>query len=223
VIRVGSNPLADNADQAQDNRARLAASGTLAVNLMSLPGAGKTTLLCRTIADLGRRFPIAAVVGDLQTDDDVERLQSAGARTAQVDSGKGGPLTAATLKAAIDALPLAPGGLLLIENVGDLVATAGVDLGETVKVVVLSTTEGEDKPRKYPDALAVADLLLLNKSDLLPHLEFDVGRCLAAALRVNPHLQTLVVSAETGDGMAAFYAWIEARVGFARSQAVTQG
>jgi hydrogenase nickel incorporation protein HypB len=113
---------------------------------------------------------------------------------------------------ALDELALDPDGLLFIENVGNLICPAGFDLGEAHKVVVLSVTEGEDKPLKYPDMFAAADLMLLNKSDLLPHLDFDVGACLAHALRVNPNLQTLVVSARTGEGMAALYAWIESRV-----------
>jgi len=111
---------------------------------------------------------------------------------------------------AVETLKPAPGSTLFIENVGNLVCPAAFDLGEAHKVVVLSVTEGEDKPLKYPDMFAAADLMLLNKSDLLPHLDFDVSACLANALRVNPRLRTLIVSARTGEGMAAFYAWIEA-------------
>ena len=190
---------------------------------MSSPGSGKTTLLCRAIADLGNRFPIAVVEGDQQTDNDARRIREAGARAVQVNTGKGCHLEADMVGQAVAALELQPGGLLFIENVGNLVCPAGFDLGEAHKVVVLSVTEGEDKPLKYPDMFAVADLLLLNKSDLLPHLKFDVGKCLAAALKVNPHLQTLVVSAETGEGMAAFYAWIEARAAMARATAAAEG
>ena len=113
---------------------------------------------------------------------------------------------------ALDHLSLAPGGLLFIENVGNLVCPAAFDLGEAHKVVVLSVTEGEDKPIKYPDMFAASDLMLLNKVDLLPHLEFDVDACVAAALRVNPRIQVLTISSQTGEGLAAFYAWIEARV-----------
>ena len=220
VIRVERDILAKNNDLARQNRSRLAATGTLALNVMSSPGSGKTTLLCRAIADLGSRFPIAVVEGDQQTDNDARRIREAGARAVQVNTGKGCHLEADMVGQAVAALELQPGGLLFIENVGNLVCPAGFDLGEAHKVVVLSVTEGEDKPLKYPDMFAVADLLLLNKSDLLPHLKFDVGKCLAAALKVNPHLQTLVVSAETGEGLAAFYAWIEARAALSRAAAV---
>ena len=223
VIRVERDILAKNNDLARQNRSRLAATGTLALNVMSSPGSGKTTLLCRAIADLGSRFPIAVVEGDQQTDNDARRIREAGARAVQVNTGKGCHLEADMVGQAVAALELQPGGLLFIENVGNLVCPAGFDLGEAHKVVVLSVTEGEDKPLKYPDMFAVADLLLLNKSDLLPHLKFDVGKCLAAALKVNPHLQTLVVSAETGEGMAAFYAWIEARAAMARATAAAEG
>ena len=223
MIRVERDILAKNNDLARQNRSRLAATGTLALNVMSSPGSGKTTLLCRAIADLGSRFPIAVVEGDQQTDNDARRIREAGARAVQVNTGKGCHLEADMVGQAVAALELQPGGLLFIENVGNLVCPAGFDLGEAHKVVVLSVTEGEDKPLKYPDMFAVADLLLLNKSDLLPHLKFDVGKCLAAALKVNPHLQTLVVSAETGEGMAAFYAWIEARAAMARATAAAEG
>jgi len=220
VIRIERDILARNNDAARQNRARLAATGTLALNLMSSPGSGKTTLLVRAIDDLKARFPIAVVEGDQQTDNDAARIRATGARAVQINTGKGCHLEAGMVGAALDDLRLEPGGLLFIENVGNLVCPAGFDLGEAHKVVVLSVTEGEDKPLKYPDMFAVADLLLLNKADLLPHLKFDVGKCLAAALTVNPHLQTLVVSAETGEGMAAFYAWIEARAALSRAAAV---
>lgn len=222
VIRIERDILAKNNDAALQNRARLAATGTLALNLMSSPGSGKTTLLVRTIEDLKARFSIAVIEGDQQTDNDAERIRATGARAVQINTGKGCHLEAGMIGAALDDIQAEPGGLLFIENVGNLVCPAGFDLGEAHKVVVLSVTEGEDKPLKYPDMFAVADLLLLNKADLLPHLKFDVGKCLAAALRVNPHLQTLVVSAETGEGMAAFYAWIEARATLSRTAAVVR-
>jgi len=222
VIRIERDILARNNDAARQNRVRLAATGTLALNLMSSPGSGKTTLLVRTIEDLKAKFPIAVIEGDQQTDNDAERIRATGARAVQINTGKGCHLEAGMVGAALDDIKAEPGGLLFIENVGNLVCPAGFDLGEAHKVVVLSVTEGEDKPQKYPDMFAVADLLLLNKADLLPHLRFDVGKCLAAALRVNPHLQTLVVSAETGEGMAAFYAWIEARASLSRAAAVAR-
>ncbi|PKR90829.1 hydrogenase accessory protein HypB [Pleomorphomonas diazotrophica] len=222
VIRIERDVLAKNNDAARQNRARLAATGTLALNLMSSPGSGKTTLLVRAIEDLKAKFPIAVIEGDQQTDNDAERIRATGVRAIQINTGRGCHLEAGMVGTALDDIKAEPGGLLFIENVGNLVCPAGFDLGEAHKVVVLSVTEGEDKPLKYPDMFAVADLLLLNKADLLPHLKFDVGRCLAAALTVNPHLQTLVVSAETGEGMAAFYAWIEARAALSRAAAVVR-
>jgi hydrogenase nickel incorporation protein HypB len=129
----------------------------------------------------------------------------------QINTGKGCHLDAHMVGHALDLLSLPPEGLLFIENVGNLVCPAAFDLGEACKIVLLSVTEGEDKPLKYPDMFAAAELMLLNKADLLPHLDFDVDACLAAALRVNPRLQILTISARTGQGLAAFYAWIAGR------------
>jgi hydrogenase nickel incorporation protein HypB len=157
------------------------------------------------------------IEGDQQTSRDAERIRETGVPAVQVNTGKGCHLDAHMVGHALDDLPLAPGGLLFIENVGNLVCPAAFDLGEAHKVVVLSVTEGEDKPLKYPDMFAAADLMLLNKSDLLPYLDFDVGACMAAALRVNPRLQILTVSAKTGEGLTEFHAWIEARAGLARA------
>jgi hydrogenase nickel incorporation protein HypB len=212
IVAVERDLLAQNDAFAADNRARLEAAGTLALNLVSSPGSGKTSLLVRAISDLKARHPIAVVEGDQQTSNDAERIRATGVAAVQVNTGKACHLDAHMVGHALDDLPVAAGGLLFIENVGNLICPAAFDLGEAHKVVVLSVTEGEDKPAKYPDMFAAADLMLLNKSDLLPHLDFDVGACLAHALQVNPRLQTLVVSARTGDGMAAFYAWIEARM-----------
>ncbi|MBY6241975.1 hydrogenase nickel incorporation protein HypB [Methylosinus sp. Sm6] len=211
IIRIERDILGKNNDHARENRAHFAESGTFALNFVSSPGSGKTELLVRTIRDMKDRLPIAVIEGDQQTSNDAERIRATGAPAIQLNTGKGCHLDAHMVGHALEDLPLAPGGLLFIENVGNLVCPAAFDLGEAHKVVVLSVTEGEDKPLKYPEMFAVSDLMLLNKSDLLPHVEFDVGRCLANALKVNPDLQTLVVSARTGEGMPAFYAWIEAR------------
>ncbi|PPQ38649.1 hydrogenase nickel incorporation protein HypB [Rhodopila globiformis] len=210
IVRIERDILSKNNAYAQDNRERLARSGTFALNLVSSPGSGKTMLLCRTIEALKPRLPIAVIEGDQQTSNDAERIRATGVKAVQVNTGKGCHLDAHMVGHALDDLPLEPGGVLFIENVGNLVCPAAFDLGEAHKVVVLSVTEGEDKPAKYPDMFAAADLMLLNKADLLPHLDFDVGACMAAALRVNPRLQILTVSAKTGEGMAAFLAWIEA-------------
>src|SRR4051794_1088485 len=210
IVRIERDILSKNNAYAQENRDRFARTGTFALNLVSSPGSGKTTLLCRTIEALKQRLPIAVIEGDQQTSNDAERIRATGVKAVQVNTGKGCHLDAHMVGHALDDLPLEQGGVLFIENVGNLVCPAAFDLGEAHKVVVLSVTEGEDKPAKYPDMFAAADLMLLNKADLLPHLDFDVGACMAAALRVNPRLQILTVSAKSGDGMAAFLAWIEA-------------
>jgi hydrogenase nickel incorporation protein HypB len=212
IVRIERDILSKNNDYARQNRDRFARSGTFVLNLVSSPGSGKTTLLCRTIAALKQRLPIAVIEGDQQTSNDAERIRATGVKAVQVNTGKGCHLDAHMIGHALDGLGLEAGGVLFIENVGNLVCPAAFDLGEAHKVVVLSVTEGEDKPAKYPDMFAAADLMVLTKSDLLPHLDFDVGACMAAALRVNPHLQILTVSAKTGDGLEAFLAWIEARV-----------
>lgn len=213
IVSIERDILSKNDSYARANRARLAQGGVLALNFVSSPGSGKTTLLVRTIEDMKDRLEIAVIEGDQQTSNDAARIRATGAPAIQINTGKGCHLDAHMVGHALDQLTLAKGGVLFIENVGNLVCPAAFDLGEAHKIVILSTTEGEDKPAKYPDMFAAADLMLLNKSDLLPHLDFDVGACLAAALRVNPRLQTLVVSARTGEGLAAFYAWIGARAG----------
>jgi hydrogenase nickel incorporation protein HypB len=211
IVRIERDILSKNNDYARQNRERFARTGTFVLNLVSSPGSGKTTLLCRTMEALKQRLPIAVIEGDQQTSNDAERIRATGVKAVQVNTGKGCHLDAHIVGHALDGLGLEQGGVLFIENVGNLVCPAAFDLGEAHKVVVLSVTEGEDKPAKYPDMFAASDLMLLTKSDLLPHLDFDVGACMAAALRVNPHLQILTVSAKTGDGLAAFIAWIEAR------------
>jgi hydrogenase nickel incorporation protein HypB len=211
TIRIERDILSKNDAFADANRSVFREAGVFALNLVSGPGSGKTSILVRTITDLGGRWPVAVIEGDQQTSRDAERIRATGAQAVQINTGKGCHLDAHMVGHALERLSLEPGGLLFIENVGNLVCPAAFDLGEACKVVVLSVTEGEDKPLKYPDMFAAADLMLLNKSDLLPHLDFDMDACLAAALRVNPRLQILTVSARTGEGFAAFFAWIEGR------------
>jgi hydrogenase nickel incorporation protein HypB len=208
IIQIERNILAKNAEFAAANRARLAAAEVFALNLMSSPGSGKTSLLVRTIADLRNHYPIAVIEGDQQTSNDAERIRATGAPAIQVNTGKGCHLDAHMVGHALDALPLSSGGLLFIENVGNLVCPAAFDLGEAFKVVVCSVTEGEDKPIKYPDMFATADVVLINKSDLIPHLEFDLARTIENARQVNARIEVFVVSARTGDGMPDFYDWI---------------
>ena len=219
IVQVERDILSKNNDYAAANRARLAAAGMFALNLVSSPGSGKTSLLVRTIADLKERFPIAVVEGDQQTANDAERIRATGVPAIQVNTGKGCHLDAHMVGHALDALPLEAGGLLFIENVGNLVCPAAFDLGEAHKVVVLSVTEGEDKPLKYPDMFAAADLMLINKVDLLPHLDFDLARTIEYARRVNPRIEVLLVSARTGEGLPTFYAWLAKRAEAARSVA----
>jgi hydrogenase nickel incorporation protein HypB len=211
IIKIERDILSKNDAFALVNRNRLLETKTFALNVLSSPGSGKTALLVRTITDLRARWPIAVIEGDQQTSNDAERIRETGAEAVQINTGKGCHLDAHMVGHALEHLALEPGGLLFIENVGNLVCPAAFDLGEAFKVVVLSVTEGEDKPLKYPEMFAAADLMLLNKSDLLPHLDYDVSACFAAALRVNPGLQILTVSARTGEGLEVFYAWIEAR------------
>jgi hydrogenase nickel incorporation protein HypB len=208
IVQIERDILSKNDEYAAANRARIAAAGVFALNLVSSPGSGKTALLVRAITDLRERYPIVVIEGDQQTANDAERIRATGAPAIQVNTGKGCHLDAHMVGHALDALPLAPGGLLFIENVGNLVCPAAFDLGEAHKIVVHSVTEGEDKPLKYPDMFAAADLMLINKVDLVPHVEFDLARTIENARRVNPRIEVFVVSARTGEGMPNFYAWI---------------
>jgi hydrogenase nickel incorporation protein HypB len=220
ILRIERDILGKNNDYARENRSFLARSGSFALNFVSSPGSGKTSLLVRAITDLKARFPIAVIEGDQQTSSDAERIRATGAPAIQINTGKGCHLDAHMVGHGLAKLKLDRGGLLFIENVGNLVCPAAFDLGEAHKVVVLSVTEGEDKPLKYPEMFAASDLMLLNKADLLPHLDFDVGQCLANALKVNPDLQILIISARSGEGLPAFYAWIEGRAArYARANA----
>jgi hydrogenase nickel incorporation protein HypB len=209
-VSLEQNLLAKNDALAALNRRAFAERGILALNLVSSPGSGKTTLLEQTIRSLQGRVPVVVIEGDQQTSQDADRIRAAGAPAVQINTGKGCHLDAHMVGHALESLAPSEGAVLMIENVGNLVCPAAFDLGEAHKVVILSVTEGEDKPLKYPDMFAAADLMLLNKVDLLPHLRFDVDRCLAFARRVNPQIQILHVSAQTGEGMEAWLAWIEA-------------
>ncbi len=210
LIRIEQDILSKNDAFARENRRAFTVRRLFVLNVVSSPGSGKTSLLVKSIEALNGRLPVAVIEGDQQTSNDAERIRATGAPAIQINTGKGCHLDAHMVGHALETLDPPGGAALFIENVGNLVCPAAFDLGEARRVVVLSVTEGEDKPLKYPDMFATADLLLLNKADLLPHLDFDVGLCLANALRVNPNLQTLTVSARTGDGVAAFAAWIEA-------------
>jgi hydrogenase nickel incorporation protein HypB len=216
MVQIEQDILAKNNAYAQANRSKLAAQGVFALNLVSSPGSGKTTLLCKTIALLGAQ-PLAVIEGDQQTTQDAERIRATGAPAIQINTGKGCHLDAHMVGHAMTQLKLADDSLLMIENVGNLVCPAAFDLGEAHKVVILSVTEGEDKPIKYPDMFRAASLMLLNKIDLLPYLSYDVQAAIAFARRVNPAIEVLQVSATTGEGMDQ---WLEyLRAGLARASA----
>jgi hydrogenase nickel incorporation protein HypB len=208
LVTIEQDILAHNAGFAAENRRRLAASGILALNLVSSPGSGKTTLLVKTIEALSDRAPVAVIEGDQETSKDAERIRGTGVPAIQVNTGRGCHLDAHMVGHAMDGLPLARGAILFIENVGNLVCPAGFDLGEAAKVVILSVTEGDDKPLKYPDAFAAASLLILTKTDLLPHVDFDAAGAIANARAINPSLEVLEVSARTGQGMEDWIAWL---------------
>ncbi len=208
LLAVERDLLDRNDAIAEGNRRTFADDGVFALNLVSSPGSGKTTLLARTAAALRSRFPVAVVEGDQQTSHDAERIRAAGVPAVQINTGKGCHLDAHMVAHALDALGLPRGGVLFIENVGNLVCPAAFDLGEAHKVVIVSVTEGEDKPLKYPDMFAAADLMLVNKIDLLPYVAFDVGRCVEYARRVNPGMRVIEVSATSGEGLEAWYAWV---------------
>jgi hydrogenase nickel incorporation protein HypB len=211
TIGLARNILADNDRHAARNRQRLAASRTLALNLVSSPGSGKTTLLVSTIAALSGTVPVGVIEGDQQTSADADRIRAAGAPAIQINTGKGCHLDAHMVGHALDSLSAQAGGYLFIENVGNLVCPAAFDLGEAAKVAIVSVTEGEDKPLKYPDIFAAASLVLVNKVDLVPHVGADVGLLIANARRVNPDVTVLTVSARTGEGLDAWLAWLDAR------------
>lgn len=220
MVRIEQDILAVNNAHAADNRRWFTEHGVFVLNLVSSPGAGKTSLLVRTIEALQGELPVAVVEGDQQTTRDADRIRATGAAALQINTGKGCHLDAHMLGHALERLAPSDDSLLLVENVGNLVCPAGFDLGEAHKVVVLSVTEGEDKPLKYPDMFNAADLMVLNKIDLLPHLRFDVAQCIAHAHQVNPKLEVLLVSAETGEGLDAWLDWLRAGVARARQQRV---
>ncbi|CCQ75225.1 hydrogenase nickel incorporation protein HypB [Magnetospira sp. QH-2] len=217
IVQIEQDILSKNDHHAAQNRDLFAQRGVFALNLVSSPGSGKTTLLTRTLTDLQGTLPMAVIEGDQQTDNDADRIRATGVPAVQVNTGKGCHLDAHMVGHAVGDLNPAEDSLLFIENVGNLVCPAAFDLGEAHKVVVLSVTEGEDKPIKYPDMFHAADLMLLNKADLLPYLTFDVARCIDYARRVKPDLQVLQVSATSGEGMDQWYQWLRDGLGAARS------
>ena len=209
MVKVEQDVLTLNNAYADNNRRHFRRHGVFAVNLVSSPGSGKTTLLTETILALPDPVIAAVIEGDQQTSRDAERIRDTGVPTLQINTGKGCHLDAHMISHAIERLALADDTLCFIENVGNLVCPAAFDLGEAHKVAILSVTEGEDKPLKYPDMFHAADLMLINKIDLLPYVDFDVERCIAYARRVNADIQVFEVSATRGDGIGDWLTWLQ--------------
>jgi hydrogenase nickel incorporation protein HypB len=211
TVLLEQNIMAKNDLAAAHNRGWFNGREIVAINLMSSPGSGKTTLLARTIADLAHRSgtrPISVVEGDQETLLDAERIRATGVPVVQINTGAGCHLDAEMLQRGLASLAPTPSSLVFIENVGNLVCPALFDLGEAARVVVISVTEGEDKPRKYPHMFEAADLVVINKSDLLPYVDFDVEKCLSFAQQLKPSLQAITLSATTGEGVETWYDWL---------------
>jgi len=217
TVRVEQDILAKNDAIAAGNRQEFESRGIFALNFVSSPGSGKTTLLVRTIEAWQARTPIAVIEGDQQTSRDANRVRAAGAPAIQINTGKGCHLDAQMVASALTRLALADESLLLIENVGNLVCPSAFDLGEAHKVVVLSVTEGDDKPLKYPDMFHAADVVLLNKIDLLPYVDFDVDAALENARAVRPGIEFLQLSARTGQHFDTWMAWLDRHAAHARA------
>ena len=211
LIQVEQDVLGRNNGIAALNRQDFAHRGIVALNFVSSPGSGKTTLLCRTIEALKTDAPITVIEGDQRTSNDAERIRSTGIPAYQVNTGKACHLDAAMVRHAIDHLGPAQRSFLFIENVGNLVCPAEFDLGEEARIVILSVTEGDDKPLKYAPIFAASDVLILNKIDLAPYVDFDIPRCIAHAREVRPDIEVFELSARTGEGMEAWIAWLRAR------------
>jgi hydrogenase nickel incorporation protein HypB len=209
MVQIEQDILSKNDRHARFNREFLAERGIFAVNLVSSPGSGKTTLLTESIQRLQPATAVTVIEGDQQTTHDADRIRATGARALQINTGKGCHLDASMVERALERLQPDEGSVLFIENVGNLVCPAAFDLGEAHKVVVLSVTEGEDKPLKYPDMFRAASLMLLNKVDLLPYVAFDVARCIEYARRVNPTIEVMQVSATRGEGMDLWINWVK--------------
>lgn len=212
LIEVEKSLLAKNDLYADKNRQRLKENRTLALNLVSSPGSGKTSLLTTTINMLNGELGICVIEGDQQTDNDTQRILESGAQAIQINTGKGCHLDAHAVGHALEKLNIEDQDLVFIENVGNLVCPAAFDLGEKAKVVILSVTEGEDKPLKYPDMFRASSLMIINKSDLLPYVDFDVEKSIEYARRINPDIEFIVLSAKNGEGMKQWISWLKHHV-----------
>jgi hydrogenase nickel incorporation protein HypB len=211
LLHVEQNILAKNQQFALHNKDYLCKKNILALNIMSSPGSGKTTLLAKTISDLKNELDIAVVVGDQQTNYDAELIKSSGGHAVQINTGKVCHLDAHAVGHVLEGLSLKEKSILFIENIGNLVCPALFDLGEQFKVVILSVTEGDNKPLKYPDMFHCADLILITKTDLLPYVDFDLNKCMEYAQRIKPNIEILTLSTVKGDGLHHWYAWLKQR------------
>ncbi|TMC65531.1 MAG: hydrogenase nickel incorporation protein HypB [Chloroflexota bacterium] len=207
-ITIAQNILAANETIAQEVQQSLATHGIRTINVMSSPGAGKTTLLERTIARLRGEMAIGVIEGDIETSADAERIETAGAETVQINTRGACHLEAHMIRAALKELDIAHINLLFIENIGNLVCPSEWDLGEDLRAVVVSTTEGDDKPAKYPQMFAVSQVMIVNKLDLLPYVDYDVEKVKRQALAINPQLRIFQVSCRTGEGLDAWCEWL---------------
>lgn len=208
LIEIERSILSKNDLYADNNRGWFEAHGHLALNLVSSPGAGKTTLLVETIKAIAGDHSVAVIEGDQETANDADRIRETGVTAVQINTGSGCHLDAHMVGHALEDLPVMSNAVIFIENVGNLVCPASFDLGEMAKVVILSTTEGDDKPLKYPDMFAAADIMLLSKTDLLPYVDFDAEKAIANALAINPDLTCFQVSSTSGEGLDDWTKWI---------------
>jgi len=212
TVALNEEILAKNNRLAERNRGWFAGRDILALNLLSAPGSGKTALLERTLRDLKDELTIQVIEGDQATTQDAERIRATGCKVVQINTGTGCHLEADMLARGLQRLAPPLRSMVMIENVGNLVCPALFDLGERAKIVILSVTEGEDKPIKYPHMFRAVQVMILNKIDLLPYVDFDVERCLAYARQVNPGLRIFQLSATKGTGLADWYGWLRAEM-----------
>ena len=211
-VSLNKKILDKNEECAIQNRTFFAENKTLCLNVISSPGSGKTTIISRTIRDLKDRVKIGVIEGDIQTDTDAQKIREAGAAAVQIETRGACHLTAQQVTGKLGAISAGELDVVFIENVGNLVCPSDFDLGEQGRVVVLSVPEGDDKPAKYPGTFAKADVLLINKIDLLDYVEFDMNRVIDDARKLNGGLKIFRVSAKTGDGMGEWYDWLLGRI-----------
>ncbi|TAJ46003.1 MAG: hydrogenase accessory protein HypB [Chitinophagaceae bacterium] len=212
IVDVEQDILQENNLLAQRNRGFFEGRNILAINLVSSPGSGKTSLLERTLTDLKSELNFAVIEGDQQTTNDADRIHATGTKVTQINTGKGCHLDAHMVLHAVQGMKLLPDSVLFIENVGNLVCPAMFDLGEQERAVVISVTEGDDKPLKYPDMFHSSTLCIINKIDLLPYVKFDVAKAKEYARKVNPKLEIIELSCTTGEGMSQWYDWLKAKI-----------